>query len=180
MFLICEHPLSLEVQCLCSGNHTGTFSYMCASTIVQHMVDFTVCHELWWFNVNTTVKAPKSLARDIRGHHLQLPKNCDIFMGRQEGTVSGLFQGLFFSPPPTPPTPPNQIPFQKQVESVHFKSEHWSKLPKQLVHLQCQNGYNGLACIIYMLYILGSKSVNRRMHALALLDVLHMMISVDT
>lgn len=55
------------------------------------MVDFRVYHELWWFNINTTVKPPKSLARDIRGHHLQLPKNWDIFIGTEAGTVGGLF-----------------------------------------------------------------------------------------
>ena len=64
------------------------------------MVDFTVCRELWWFNLNTTVKPPKSLARDGRGHDLQLPKNCDIFMGKQEELsvvwLRGTFSPSFF------------------------------------------------------------------------------------
>lgn len=77
---------------------------------------------------------------------------------------------LFFSPFS------NQAPFYKQV---CFKSERWSKLTKQPVHLTVSNGYNGPVCIICILYIFGRKSVNWTTHALALPDALHVMTSVD-
>lgn len=88
------------VQHLWPGNHTGTFSFTCASAVEWYIGDFRVCREPQCFNVHIIAKLPKTLARDIRDHLLQLPKNCDLFMGRWEGTMvcfMGVSPSLLFS-----------------------------------------------------------------------------------
>lgn len=69
---------------------------------------------------------------------------------------SGLGAFFFLLLPPSPDKPLSK----SKLNQLTLKVNTEANLPKQLVHLQCQNGYNGPACIIYMLCIFGRKSVN--------------------